>query len=151
MMICSLLRNAGAVVGSRVSERFVGSAPQKGRTARESAGGGAGIVVSRLTQSLYLGGGDADGKAGRGLGCRRSAGWTLRQRNVGVVLAAVVQLDAVRGYYHENPLPIQWQDVSPHPVKFGSRELVINLHYPPPHRVWGPSAGHLFLCRPNSW
>lgn len=67
-MICSLLRNAGAVVGSRVSERFVGSAPQKGRTARESAGGGAGIVVSRLTQSLYLGGGDAGGKAGRYVG-----------------------------------------------------------------------------------
>ena len=43
-------------------------APRKGRTARESAGGGAGIVVSRLTQSLYLDGGDAGGKAGRYVG-----------------------------------------------------------------------------------
>jgi len=52
-------------------------APQKGRTARESAGGGAGIVVSRLTQSLHLGSGDADSKAGRYVGDSQHDGAAL--------------------------------------------------------------------------
>ena len=60
-----------------------------------------------------------------------------------------MQLDAVRGYYHENPLPIQWEDVSPHPTEFGRSKLMINLHYPPPIECGGHLLGACFFVDPT--